>query len=330
MKQTIEVHTFKINKKRNRNPISFSAGQDLYVLVKNSFVSFIDSSMTGPVDSPDTENRIVKIPAEAQGQVFHGFNDQRRCVYGIIESGLYGRRLEIVNKDNPRELLYSSDVNAALIKPFFFLLTIPRIGDTGFIIVERTDEEGIFPLFLCLLRGFLNTYYLSDNQQCEYSIKQKNYLSHEYVSSLTNGDIKSYRLTMSSLPRDLADRYMCNGLEENCSISIELKFKGGIRPTHTIANAIKNNNPIFSSEDINTIFNDSKKSIVTSSSINGVSKERTVFLGDEAKNAIRPFYIVDVEANNRGYSDYNSIKQAVFNFVDLNSDLVALIRDAQI
>ena len=40
---------------------------------------------------------------------FWGVNDDLRCVYGVIETGLYGKKIEVVNKDNPTAPLFEAD-----------------------------------------------------------------------------------------------------------------------------------------------------------------------------------------------------------------------------
>lgn len=320
MKETIEVHTFQLFVKGGRKALSFSEGKDLYEILKTNWVSFIDGK-TGPIGDPESDKRTLRIPHEQNGTIYHGYNDQMRCIYGIIETGVYGKKLEIVNKDNPREALFQSDAEGAVIKPFFYLICIPHIGDLGYIIVERTDGEGVTALMVTLLNIFFheNLPYQGDTK--DYSVRLKNYLSHEYVESLQNGKLKSVRLNISKLPKDLADRYMLQELDTDASISIVVNFKNGILPNHRVAKAIKNNDSIFMCEEINDLFRDSTRSIVTTSDNNGVQRERTVYLDEDNIQKIRPYYLLDVEENDRGYASFNSIKQASFDFINSNEEL---------
>ena len=322
MKQTIEVFTFNLRYRKAKKKLSFSEGNDLFELLKKEFVPYVDKDKSGPVN-PE-EKRTVKIPPAVDGKPQWGYNDNRRCIFGIIESGTYGKKLEIVDKDNPQTVLYTSkDNNAAVIKPFFFLVFIPRKGDTGYIILERTDNEGIFPLFHILFLSFLSEKYNRGNRH-EYSMDIRNYLSHEYVENLREGNIKSVRLSLSSMPKDISEKYMLPELDVDTSISIVLSFKGGIRPNHKIAKAIKDHDVLFSSDAVNSLFKGSKRSIITESEVGGVTKERTVYLSEETKEHIRPYYIVDVESNEKGYSLYTSICDAVFDFIDNQQDLKKL------
>ena len=282
MKQTIEVYTFYLRKQKGRKNLSFSDGMDIYDLLKSDFIQYIDQIKTGPVDN--FENRTIKVPPAIDGQTFWGFNDQYRYIYGVIESGLYGKQLQIADKDNPRNILFSSENNdVALMKPFFFLICIPRISDMAFVVLERTDNEGIYPLLHTLLVAFLHNKRPLDGHVQEYTIRPQNYLSHEYVDNLKNGTIRSVRLSLSKIPQDLADRYMLPNLDVDTSISITLSFKGGLRPGHSVSRAIKDNRTIFSSEAFSDLFSDSERTIVTDSVMNGVQKERTVYLSEESK-----------------------------------------------
>ena len=325
MKETIEVYYFNLRRKGGKKNLSFSYGDDIYELLKNGFTSFIDSTKTGPVNP--AEKRTVRIPAAVDGKTFWGSNDAHRSVFGILESGVYGKRLEVVDKDDPRRVLYTSaDDNAAVIKPFFFLICVPRTGDKGFIILERTDNEGIFNLLYILLYSFLKEKLPWEGQQQEYTIKPHNYLSHEYIETLKNGNIKSLRLSVNQLPKDLTDRYMLNGIAEVASMSIVLTFKKGLLPNTDLAKAIKDNTSIFSTEDegFQDIFHDSQRSIVTDAKINGISKERTVYLSDESQRLIRPYYLLDVACGPKGYPTYESIRDAALAFIDANQDLKQL------
>ena len=47
---------------------------------------------------------------------------------------------------------------------------------------------------------------------------------------------------------------------------------------------------------------------------------RTLYLNDEEKNIIHPYYDLDVNGNTKGFSDYESIKKATEKFIEDNPD----------
>lgn len=89
--ETIEVFTYSIREKRAKEKYSFAEGIDLYEMMKKDFIDFIHNSQTGDVPS---EKRTVRVPKANGKYPFWGVNDDLRCVYGVIETGLYGKKIE--------------------------------------------------------------------------------------------------------------------------------------------------------------------------------------------------------------------------------------------
>lgn len=111
---------------------------------------------------------------------------QRKGIFaGIIETGAYGKEYEIADKDSPNDIAYKVDKDQAIIKPFFYFLKIPRRGSKALLILERTDNEGIFPLMVILLKTFINNYYGIDKG---YSIEKTNIILSSYLEELVTLD----------------------------------------------------------------------------------------------------------------------------------------------
>lgn len=99
--ETIEVYTFSIREKRAKEKYFFADGFDLYDKMKMDFINFIHNSQTGDIPA---EKRTLRVP-EAEGKFpFWGCSDRLRCVYGIIETGLYGKKI-LVWLDYSRKML---------------------------------------------------------------------------------------------------------------------------------------------------------------------------------------------------------------------------------
>lgn len=316
--ETIEVFTYSIREKRAKEKYSFADGIDLYELMKGDFINYVHNSQTG--DMP-AEKRTIRIP-EANGKFpFWGFNDQYRSVYGIIETGLYGKKIEVVNKDNPTAPLFkASDMNAAVIKPFFFLLKIPKSGDVGYMIFERTDNESIASLFVTIFQAYLKQK-ITDKETNGFMIDRENYITKEYVSALKNGKLKSMTFRLRKVPKDKADLYMMKELGVDTSISMTVNFHGGITNSK-LTKAIMDDKKLFTTTD--GLIGDliaSDRSVVTDTKINGLLKERTIYLDDTNNSLIRPYYIVEITNGDNGYPSYDSIKNSVFKFVRDNLEL---------
>ena len=92
----------------------------------------------------------------------HSHNDKKRYLCGIIETGYYGKEYEAVDKDDPKDetkkiLLGKSK---AILKPFFYYIQIPRKGNKALLILERVDNNGIYPL-LRKIAMFYNYLYIN-------------------------------------------------------------------------------------------------------------------------------------------------------------------------
>lgn len=316
--ETIEVFVYSIREKRAKERYCFADGIDLYDLMKTDFINYVHNSQTGDVPA---EKRTIRIP-EANGKFpFWGFNDASRCVYGVIETGLYGKKIEVVNKDNPKAPLFkAADMNAAVIKPFFFLVKIPKSGDAGYMIFERTDNESIATLFVTIFQAYLK-YKNPDKEANGFMIDRENYITKEYVQALRNGRLKSMTFRLRKVPKDMADLYMMKGLPVDTSISMTVNFHGGIVNNKT-AKAIMDDKQLFTTpEGLLGELVASDCSVVTDTKIDGQSKERTIYLDDKNNSLIRPYYLVQIENDDNGYPSYESIKNSVFNFVSDNLEI---------
>lgn len=320
--ETIEVFTYSIREKRAKEKYSFAEGIDLYEMMKKDFIDFIHNSQTGDVPS---EKRTVRVPKANGKYPFWGVNDDLRCVYGVIETGLYGKKIEVVNKDNPTAPLFEADdKNAAVIKPFFFLVKIPKAGDVGYMIFERTDNESIATLFVTIFQAYLKNI-VADNESKGFMIDRENYVTKEYVNALKSGRLKSMTFRLRKVPKDIADRYMMKGLGVDTSITMTVNFQGGITKPN-VTKAIMDEKQLFTTTD--GILGDivaSDRSVVTDAKINGQMKERTIYLDDKNNSLIRPYYLIDVTIDERGYPSFESLKSSVLKFINDNQELKTVI-----
>lgn len=311
MKTTIEVYSIQFIKNKALESYSFADEPDLYELFKSDFVKYIDNT-SGDVAQ---EKRTIRIPEKEGNVVFHRYSDRGRYIHGIIETGLYGKEYSIADKDEPKKNLFKAHKSAAIMKPFFYYLKIPRRGDRALLILERTDNEGIFPLFKILLKTFLVNYFSKDYVN---DIVKNNIITSEYVNELQEGKYKSIAMTVNSLPKDTADRYFCEGFNsEDFSIEVIVKFKSKEKQTQ-IKEMVNSGKSLFVSKDLNDLTENSEKKVV--STIGNSSKTRTYHLAEQNRNMIRPYYELDVDQNDKGFSSYDSIGKEVKKFISYNKE----------
>lgn len=318
--ETIEVYTFSIREKRAKEKYSFADGFDLYEKMKKDFINFIHNSQTGDIPA---EKRTLRVPEAADGGFpFWGCSDRLRCVYGIIETGLYGKKIEVVDKDNPEAALFkAANNNAAVIKPFFFLVKIPKAGDLGYMIFERTDNESICMMFVTIFQAYLKSI-MPDKETNGFMIDRENFITKEYVDALKNGKLKSMTFRVRKLPKDKADLYMMKNLGVDTSITMTVNFNGGIFD-NKVTKAIMDDKQFFTTTEglLGEVAVIGERSVVTDVKVNGKSKERTVYLDEKNNSLIRPYYMLSVKLNDKGYPSYDSLCKSVIDFIDNTPEL---------
>lgn len=316
MKTTIEAYSFTVRKKRDKEPISFSDYPDIYQLLTHGsmkFIKYIDKNITGDVPA---EKMTVRIPPKG-----HSHSDAERYLCGIIETGHYGKEYEAVDKDNPKDeekKIYLGKSKAIMI-PFFYYIHIPRKGNKALMILERTENNGIFPLMRSILISFFNFHFGVEEG---YTIDRGNIILGSYLKKLSDGKYNSLSLSANSVPTDIAERYFGVLDSEDFTLELTLKFRKNISETKEkkIKSMIDSGNYLFESSDLSDIFEESTKRVTSTIGTGKNAKTRTLYLDDEKKNLIRPYYEIEVEENAKGFADYNSIKEVTKQFIKDNTD----------
>lgn len=219
---TIEIFTFSIRKRKSRKPFSFSDDPDFFDMLideLDGWVPYIDRNVTGDIP---TEKMTVRIPPTN-----YTVNRKQRYLCGILETGHYGKEYEVVDKDDPKDddkkiLLGKTN---AILKPFFYFIKIPRKGDKALLILERTENDGIFLVFRSLMIYFLNyklNYGLEEHN--EYTIDRANVILSSYLKKLNEGRFKTYTLTANRVSNDVAERYFGSLDSEDFSIDLVMRF----------------------------------------------------------------------------------------------------------
>lgn len=323
MRTTIEVFSIQIKSKTD-GIYDFSSDPDFFNIVSDEgtgLIHHIDTNGTGDVPSLQ---RTVRIPAnelsdEGETLKYHHKNTRERYICGIIETGAYGKEYEIANKDTPKDVSYTVGREQAIIKPFFYYLKIPRNGTKALLILERTENEGIYPLMNLLLKNFLDRTFGIEKL---FRIDKSNIILGDYLNDLKSGRYKQITLTANQPSADCSDRYFGNLEPTDYTMELVIKFKNklGQNKEENIRRLINTGAALFEIPELNAIFDDSKRRVVTTIGTGRQAKTRTYYVTSEQQDLIRPYYDIDVESNDKNFSDYVSIKSVVKRFVDDNSE----------
>lgn len=322
MRTTIEV--FSIQFKNKDGIIDLNSEPDLFNLISDDetgFVNHIDKNNTGDVP---TLHRTVRIPAneineEGETIKYHHKSIRERYICGIIETGAYGKEYEIANKDTPQDVTYTVSKEQAIIKPFFYYLKIPRTGNKALLILERTDNEGIYPLMNILLKTFLNNTFGIDKL---FKIEKNNIVLGSYLEELSSSRYKSITLSANNYSTDQCDRYFGHLESTDFTMELTIKFKNklGFEKEEEIRKLINSGDALFEIPELNNIFDNTNRKVVTSIGTGKQTKIRTYYLSNEQKDLVRPYYDIEVDANDKNFSDYVSIKRVVKRFIQENSE----------
>lgn len=322
MLTTIEAYQFELRKKRQKKWLDFGENPDFFELIsdkEDGIVRFVDTGFSQDVPS---EKKILRIPKQdsAKGTVFYGSDKENRTIYGILETGLYGKKYDVSGREDPKETLFQIKKEEAVMKPFFYLIKIPRQGTKGYIIAERTDNESILPL----LRLILLTYCKCKFNE-KYVFVRNSIITKEYYQLLQNGRYSSISMNIDNVPQDLSDRYFGKFESEQFTVEMKIKFKKSMSniSERKLKQRINEDTALFTSPVLNEIFDNSEKKIVSSIQEKGIkktTKERTFYLSQDQKHLIRPYYTLEVVQNSNGFSEYNSMRNEIKNFIEHNKE----------
>lgn len=132
-------------------------------------------------------------------------------------------------------------------------------------------------------------------------------------------------MNIDSVPQDLSDRYFGKFESEQFTVEMKIKFKKSMSDIseRKLKQRINEDTALFTSPVLNEIFDNSEKKIVSSIQETGIkktTKERTFYLSQDQKHLIRPYYTLEVAQNSNGFSEYNSMRNEIKNFIEHNKE----------
>jgi len=293
----LEVYTIRIR----------NSGDTESFLPINSFfedIDFLDffqeyiSSFDHQLEVNENQKKSLKLNSDQLS-----ISSANRMISGLIESGDYGFESTIYST-NTGEERYRRQIEDTEIRPFYFLIFLPRNDNKGFVILQRSGIYGIHSIFKNHIVGFFKNRF--ENLQLDFDP----FISRSLASAfIERGSIREFTLTRYNLPTDIIDRLGMVGHEEDI-MSIELKIKARKRGALPLNNRIQRfiNNPnarIFSINELGTLGFDGQHKTKVKSTLG--NNTRTIDLSDTGQ--VRPYYDIDneVEKDVSGNPEFNSI-----------------------
>lgn len=153
MKHSLTIYKLSIAEQRkpdNKQILSDIKGEDL-LNVTEAFIRDKLVTQKGVEKSP-SEQKVCRIGKDNSG--VDQFYPIGRSIYGIIESGEFGQEKEVVNVDDGSSQ-YTIKKNEAPLTPFFFYFYIPEDKPYGFLVLQKSGNNGIFTILTSIYREYL-------------------------------------------------------------------------------------------------------------------------------------------------------------------------------
>lgn len=311
----LEVYTFKIHQNRKTDVFPLLEniqGVDLHTELVNNFTNFVD---TFPPDLLNGKTcRIEKIKTGKSVNPKSTFISDKtsRYVAGKISLGEDdGKEQEVVKNNKSKDPLYTKEKGQSIERPYFFMIILPLDKKYGFIILEREGKHSLKSAMCTLMLQFVRRKFSTLN------VKFTNFIEDKVIREyLTNGDYNSIILSRNFLAKEKSAQYL--GEYQNAGeYKVEMKIiptKGTEIPILTkkrVISNLENKTGFFVGEEFKEIGFDENTNIKVVSTYN--ENTRTIDLEDTFK--VRPYYVINVDINQKGFSDFESIKKEAIKLI---------------
>nr|WP_321412844.1 hypothetical protein [uncultured Allomuricauda sp.] len=291
----LEVYTIKVRergKKKNVYPPENFLGRNDFLTFFQEYIKSFDQQL----ELNEDQKKSLKLASDTLS-----FSASERTISGVIESGDYGYTGTGINiKTGDKS--YDRTVDDTEIKPFYFLLYIPRKRKVGFVILQRIGVYGIHSVFKKHLNNFFESRFANLKLDFDQFVSKE--LARAFVEK---GNIKEITFVKNNLPADIAEKVGLKGYQREIK-SLELKIKAKSRLAINDKAAKFMNDPntsFFEVETLESLGFDGDHKIKVKSKFNG--NTRTVDLSETGQ--IRPYYDIDgdIKKNKDGHPVFESI-----------------------
>lgn len=308
---TLEIYTFRIRRRGLPDWIStfktLAHNGDISQFIKD-FIKFNDSLKIDQRRQKSFQFKNNTLKADLDKGIFSG----------IIESGDYGTESTLKHVET-HEYVYTKKKYHLDIKPFFYLIFIPKDTNVSFIILQRTGVYGIKSLFTSILKDFIVS------KQPSLVVEFSPFLSKDLAKIyLTNGAVKEISLRRFDLPTDVIEHL---GLTEHNEeiLSVEIKIaskKNGLFLGDRMRKFINSKNgKFFQIDGLEALGmdGDHKEKIKVKMGQN----TRTIDLSEDLE--IRPYFDISDEVEKdkeTGHPVFESINELANRYIeDINKEI---------
>jgi hypothetical protein len=301
----LEVYTFRIRQKGEEDYISFFDTFAEKKDITNFITGFIKYNDTLNID--EAHQKSIQFKSKTLTA-----NSAKGIFSGIIESGDYGTESILVNRTTKKQV-YTKKRDDIDIKPFYYLIWVPKIDNVAFIMLQRTGIYGINSIFTSTLRDYIISKHSS--LMVDFAPFVSKQLAQTY---LTNGALKQISLRRFNLPADVIEQLGLKEYDEEV-LSVEIKItskKSGFSFGDRVGKFMDNKNgKFFNIESLKNLGMDGEHEEKVKVKLGGST--RTIDLSDTLE--IRPYFDIDEQVEKdlaTGHPTFESINVIANQYVE--------------
>lgn len=303
----LEVYTFKIHQNRKLDVFALLEniqGVDLYTELTTDFTNFIDTFPPNMLNGKTCRIEKSKIGGHIKSTFIH--DNTSRFIAGKISLGEDdGKEQEVVKNSKSKDPLYTKEKGQSIERPYFFMIILPLDKKYGFVVLEREGKHSLKSAMCTLILQFVRRKFTTLN------VKFTNFIEDKVIREyLTKGDYNSIILSRNFMAKEKSSQYLGEYQSEG-EYKVEIKIiptKGTEIPILTkrkIISNLEDRTGFFVGEEFKEIGFDENTNIKVVSTYN--ENTRTIDLEDTFK--VRPYYLINVDINTKGFADFESIKK---------------------
>lgn len=318
----LEIYTFHIHEKKKEEVIPLLEnvnGIDLYTSLVNEFPDFVNTFPPDFLDRRTCKIEKIKVSGRKSKLTFISDNTSRYIAGKICLGEDDSKEQEVVATDKDKKTLFTKKKGQSIERPFFFMIILPLDKKFGFLVLEREGKHSLKSAISTLIQHFVRQKFSTLNVKIENFVENK--MIKEY---LLNGEYNSITLTRFFLAKEKSQQYL-GEFQNSGKYKVEIKItpqERTIIPIQTkrkIVSNIENKTGFFTFKEFEEIGFDQNTNIKVVSTYNG--NTRTIDLEDTFK--VRPYYLINVKLNAKGFSDFDSIKKEAIKLIrELNLNII--------
>lgn len=309
----LEIYTFNVHtirKPKDQANLDNINGLDLFKDMVSKFTNFVD------VLPPDIIGkktcRIEKVDSSKNQKSTFLHNNSGRYISGKISIGEdEGKEQDVVKSNKTKDYQYTKQKGQSIERPFYFMMIFPINSKDGFLVIEREGKHSIKTIMTTLIKNYVKEISSS------LDVKFFNFIEDAVIKKyLEEGDYNSIILDRNVLAKEKSQQLLGTYQDKGSyKMSFIIQPKGDAYiPIITKKKLLKSMGSqfgFFKGTEFEDIGFDDNTNVKVVSTYN--NNTRTIDLGDTMK--VRPYYIINIEINSRGFSDFQSINKEAIKLV---------------